>query len=114
MQIISALNKIPGGHFKKPIITWGIFDGVHRGHQKIIKEAVNWAKKIKGTSVILTFRQHPREILQKGKPLFITSLEHRLLLFKQLGAAVCLVLPFTKLFSQTSAEDFIRHFLLAG
>ncbi|MFH0888136.1 MAG: riboflavin biosynthesis protein RibF [Planctomycetota bacterium] len=92
-----------------PIITWGVFDGVHRGHQTLIENVINWAKKIKSSSLVITFRNHPERVLNvHNNPLFITSLSHRIMLLKQLGIDNCLVLDFNKKLSQLSAKDFIE------
>lgn len=92
-----------------PIITWGVFDGVHRGHQILIKNVINWAKKINSSSLLITFRNHPERVLNiHNNPLFITSLSHRVMLLEQLGVDNCLVLDFNKKLSQLSAKDFIE------
>ncbi|MFH1231766.1 MAG: bifunctional riboflavin kinase/FMN adenylyltransferase [Planctomycetota bacterium] len=91
------------------IITWGIFDGVHRGHQTLIKNVINWAKKTSSPSLLITFRNHPERVLNvHNDPLFITSLSHRIMLLEQLGIDNCLVLDFNKKLSRLSAKDFIE------
>jgi len=84
----------------------GVFDGVHRGHRVILKEAVGEAKRIKGTSIALTFWPHP----QKEGSLY--SLEHRLRLIAALGIDVCIVINFNRQFAGISAENFIRDILI--
>ena len=84
----------------------GVFDGVHRGHRVILQSAVRQAREIKGTSVALTFWPHP----QKEDSLY--SLEHRLRLFRELGADVCIVINFNQGFSRMRAEDFIENILV--
>lgn len=83
----------------------GVFDGVHRGHRLILKEAVKKAHRIKGTAVVLTFSTHP----QKEK--YIYSLEHRLRLIAGLGIDVCVVIDFNQHFAEILAQDFIRDIL---
>ena len=84
----------------------GVFDGVHRGHRKILKSVVRQARKIKGTSVVLTFWPHP----QKEASLY--SLDHRLRLFKDLGIGTCIVIDFNSRFSRISAGTFIKNILV--
>ncbi|HHT9135054.1 MAG TPA: bifunctional riboflavin kinase/FAD synthetase [Candidatus Avalokitesvara rifleensis] len=90
-----------------PVITIGGFDGVHRGHQAVISETVKWAKDKNGESLVLTFATHPRNVLSGSAPSFITSLEHRLLLFQRLGVSLTVVLEFDEV-SGMSAEHFIK------
>lgn len=99
--------------FNKPVLTIGIFDGVHLAHQKIIQQVVRQARIIKGTSIVLTFYPHPLKVLRhKQSSPTITSLEHRIDLIRQLGADVCLLLNFNKEFAQMPAERFIKDILV--
>ena len=68
-----------------PVVTLGVFDGVHSGHQKVIQETIDLANKKNGESIILTFDRHPKSVLSQTQQSCITSLEHRLVLFEQLG-----------------------------
>ncbi len=90
----------------KPVLALGVFDGLHRGHRQILKNAVRQARKIKGTSVVLTFWPHP----QKKKSLY--SLEHRLRLIAELGIDVCIVVNFNRSFAKITAKDFIAKILV--
>lgn len=84
----------------------GVFDGVHLGHRRILKAAVGKARRIKGTSMVVTFWPHPQ---REGS---IYSLEHRLRLISEVGMDTCIVIRFNKRFSQMPAEDFIRDILV--
>ncbi len=98
--------------FKNPVVAIGIFDGLHRGHQKLIKKAIARAKAINGTSVVLTFFPHPVQVLNKQFDLsLLVSLNHRLRLIEAMGVDVCLVVRFTRAFAKTRAEDFVRKYL---
>jgi len=101
------------GKFKQPVLTLGVFDGVHLAHQKVIREVVRRAKLLKGTSIVITFAPHPLRLSKKAKdaPL-ITSLKHRIDLINRLGADVCLILDFNKRFRKVRAEDFIKRVLV--
>jgi riboflavin kinase/FMN adenylyltransferase len=104
MKIIYGINKIE--EFKKPVLAMGVFDGVHRGHKKILKAAVEKARKIRGTSIALTFWPHP----QKEGNLY--SLEHRLRLIAELGIDLCIVVNFSRNFAEIKAQDFIKDILV--
>jgi riboflavin kinase/FMN adenylyltransferase len=88
-----------------------MFDGVHRGHQKVIRVAVSWARRQGGESIVLTFDRHPATVLGHKPPSHITSLAHRLALFDKLGVDYCVVLRFTRQFAQTAAEEFVKRII---
>ncbi len=91
----------------------GTFDGVHRGHQKVIGAAVELAREHERPSVLVTFDRHPAHILAPDRcPKPIASLQSNLQAFEDLGVAVAVVLPFDYELSQTSAEDFFARILL--
>jgi len=92
--------------YHKPVVALGVFDGVHRAHRLILREVAVHAHRIKGTSMVVTFFPHP----QRKESLY--SLEHRLRLISQLGIDVCIVIKFNRQFSQISAEDFIKKFIV--
>ncbi|MCR4289238.1 MAG: bifunctional riboflavin kinase/FAD synthetase [Candidatus Scalindua sp.] len=94
-----------------PVVTLGVFDGVHSGHQKIIQKTINLAIKKNGESIILTFDRRPKSVLSQTQQSCITSLEHRLVLFEQLGVDISVVLEFNKKIAEISAEDFITKIL---
>lgn len=113
MEIFSQIT-----HLKKkypcPVVTIGVFDGVHRGHQKIIGYAVRRARQIGGTAIVVIFSPHPVHSLRPNVfcPL-IVSVPQRLQLIAQLGVDVCLLLHFTKRFSRLSPDAFIKRYLVA-
>ncbi len=84
----------------------GVFDGVHRGHRRVLEAAVNKAHKIGGESVVLTFWPHP----QKEESLY--SLKHRLKLIAELGIDICVVINFSRHFAKIKAKDFIKDILV--
>lgn len=104
MKVIYGL-----GNSKKKIknayLTIGIFDGLHLGHKFIIQKTIKKAKLFGGKSVVLTFWPHPEK-----EPL-IHSLRHRINLIKNLKPDFCIIINFTKKFSKTTPEDFIKNIL---
>jgi riboflavin kinase/FMN adenylyltransferase len=104
MKLIRGISHI--SRFQNAVVALGMFDGVHRAHQKILSACVRQAKDTKGTSVVVTFWPHPQK-----KPV-LYSLEHRLRLFARLGIGVCVVITFNKKFASLSADDFIRQVLV--
>ena len=95
------------------IVTIGTFDGVHIGHQEIIKKLVKNAHSNNDKSVILTFFPHPRMVLQKGGDLkLLTTLQEKITLLEKIGLDFLIIEPFTKDFSRLTALDFVRDILV--
>lgn len=112
MLIFRSLTEIPAD-FGPSIVTIGNFDGVHRGHQSVLRELTERAREQKVRSVAVTFEPHPARLLRPLQHLrLITPLEQKLaLLEKDSGLDAVLLLPFTAELSQLSAEAFARTVL---
>ncbi len=96
------------------VVTVGTFDGLHLGHQEIIKRMREIAREINGETVVITFDPHPRHVLHadsKGLK-FINTRERKFKLLEGFGIDHLIVIPFTKDFAKNSPEDFIREFLM--
>lgn len=98
------------------IVTIGTFDGVHLGHQKIIKRLVELKNKQGGEIVLFTFDPHPRKVLfpSQSDLKLITTTKEKCELFKQFGIDHVLVYPFTIAFSQMQAQDYISDIIAKG
>ena len=96
------------------IVTIGTFDGVHFGHQKIIKQLVEKAKADNGESVILTFFPHPRMIIDpENQDLkMINTINEKAEILKSLGVDHLIITPFTRDFSNQFPEDYIKNTLV--
>lgn len=98
---------------KKTIITIGTFDGVHIGHQKIIEQLIDNARKEYCESLILTFFPHPRMVLQeKSEIQLLNTIDERAELLKKSGLDNLIIHPFDKAFSRLSAEEFVKDILV--
>ncbi|MBA7500147.1 Bifunctional riboflavin kinase/FMN adenylyltransferase [subsurface metagenome] len=98
---------------KKRYIALGVFDGVHLGHQKLIKLTVDKAKKNDGISMVVNFDPHPDIIINPESNVFLlTTLEERISLIKDLGVDVFLIIKFNKVMSKMPPEDFISKILV--
>ncbi len=99
----------------KTVVTLGTFDGLHLGHQKIIKTVVDKASGNGGRSFLITFEPHPRNIISKDYKLeLLTTINEKTEILNQLGIENLLIINFTKKFSQLSPEQFIKKYLIDG
>jgi riboflavin kinase/FMN adenylyltransferase len=113
MQRWRGFDAAPGG-WGRSVVTIGVFDGVHRGHQEIIGHAVKRARELGVQAVVVTFDPHPSEVVRPGShPPVLTEPAHKAELIEQLGVDVLCVVPFTLEFSRLSAEAFVHDVLVA-
>lgn len=95
------------------MLTIGVFDGVHRGHQALISRAVELAKERGLPSVVLTFDPHPSEVVRPGShPAQLTTLRRKAELVEQLGVDTFCVLPFTAELARVPADTFVHEVLV--
>lgn len=95
------------------VLTTGTFDGVHYGHRTILDRLIRIAKESKGESVLLTFHPHPRIVLQPSSDVkLLCTQEEKIELLQKTGLNHLIIHPFTKSFSQTDSETFIRQLLV--
>lgn len=98
---------------KKTIITLGTFDGVHLGHQAILKKLVSATEKGTYESLVLTFYPHPRMVLnQEGAMHLLNTIEEKTILLEKFGVDHLIVHPFDDAFSKLSAEAFVKNILV--
>ncbi len=114
MLLMSKVQNIEKYKSVEPtVVTIGTFDGVHIGHQKIVKRLINTGKLEGLKSVILTFFPHPRMVLQKDSNIkLINTIDERSDILDKLGLDYLLIKKFTKAFSRLSAEDFVKQILV--
>ncbi len=111
MLTARGLDNFPPGD---SALALGTFDGVHLGHQQVIRQAVSRARGGGLRSIAVTFEPHPLEVLRPSpEPILLTTLEERLDLVSGLGVDVTLVLPFDLEFSRTPARAWLDG-VLAG
>lgn len=107
-----GMQAVPGG-WGRSVVTIGVFDGVHRGHQEIIGHTVARARELRVASVVLTFDPHPSEVVRPGShPALLTEAGRKAELIEALGVDVLFVIPFTVEFSRLSAETFVHDVLV--
>lgn len=92
------------------VVSIGVFDGVHLGHQAILEANLRTARELGATPAVITFRRHPKRVLLGRAPRTLTSLEHRLELFRQAGVGRVLVLAFDEALRDLAPEVFVERF----
>ncbi|MFK7796646.1 MAG: bifunctional riboflavin kinase/FAD synthetase [Aureispira sp.] len=111
MRIFRNLSQLPS--FENPVLTIGSFDGVHLGHQQIIKQINDLAATIHGTSILITFDPHPRLVVGKAHNLkLLNTLEEKAALLEQYQVDVLVVVPFSQAFANQSPDAYIEDFLV--
>ncbi len=112
MRVFRDLNNLPA--FKNSVVTIGTFDGVHKGHQKLIERINFLAKQNQGESIILTFHPHPRIVINpQDKSLrLLNTIEEKIALLEKYGVDNLVIVPFSRDFSEQAAEDYISNFLV--
>jgi riboflavin kinase / FMN adenylyltransferase len=115
MTVHTDINHLP--HFKNAAITIGTFDGVHSGHLQIINQLKKEAEINNGETVIITFDPHPRMVLQQQKgstPVkLLNTLPEKIELLEKQGIDHLVVVPFTSDFSNQTADEYIKDFLVS-
>jgi len=112
MKIYQQLTDFHPPHFS--VVTSGTFDGVHLGHQKILRRLQELASSKQGETVLLTYWPHPRLILQpQDKSLrLLSTLSEKVKLLEEMGIDHLIILPFTEELSQMSSAEFIQTILV--
>jgi len=101
------------GDLGRTVVTVGMYDGVHRGHQALIGAAVSRARAMRRPCLLLTFDPHPAEVVRPGShPAILTSLDRKAELVAELGVDAMCVLPFTPEFMRLSPETFTHTVLV--
>lgn len=112
MKIFHSINAFNCS--KKTILTLGTFDGVHYGHQTILKRVTQSTENGRYESVVLTFFPHPRMVLRENSTIqLLNTIDEKTELLDQLGIENLVIHPFDTAFSNLSAEEFVRDILVA-
>jgi len=113
MKVLERLQDCVGLRF--PVVTIGNFDGVHVGHQAVLKVARDQVRSQRGTAIVLTFEPHPLRVLTPGVELkFLCDPEEKLSLLEQAGVDVVVRLPFTREFAAQTPDEFMVQVLHDG
>ena len=102
-------------HLSVPVSTIGNFDGLHLGHQAIIRTVLARGRETGGSSLLITFDPHPLQVLAPERaPRLLTTRRQKLDLIEATGIEFLLILPFTMELAEVTAEQFVRRYLAEG
>lgn len=111
MRVWRGLRDV--GSVGPSVVTIGVFDGVHRGHAKLLQRAVGYARERDHLAVAMTFDPHPMSVLRPDRaPLLLTTLPDRIRLLGAAGADAVLIIPFTPAVAAVAAREFARTVLV--
>ncbi len=111
LHSIEELSSLPG-----PLaLAIGVFDGVHLGHQEVMRTASEHAQQHAGTAVVVTFDPHPMRVLRpEAAPRLLCGARHQQRILAEIGMQCLLVCPFTKETAATPARDFVSRLVKAS
>ncbi len=110
MDTITLIEKIEP--IKESVVTIGNFDGLHRGHQVLIKKAIEYAKINNMSSVVFTFKNHPANYFRPYSIKNIITNEEKVKILKSMGIDYIINIPFNKYMTKISGHDFVKEILL--
>ncbi|MBN1526809.1 MAG: bifunctional riboflavin kinase/FAD synthetase, partial [Candidatus Omnitrophica bacterium] len=97
---------------KSSVVTIGVFDGIHKGHEAVIKKTVERSKELGLKSMVVTFDPHPLKVVHPSPYVpSLISLGHRIKLIEKLGVDITVIVRFTRSIARLSAETFVRDLL---
>lgn len=110
MTIIKSLDEVI--NVENTVVTIGNFDGIHKGHIKLIKEAVEEAKLKNYKSVVFTFENHPMRYFRANSIKNIITNEEKIKIFKELGVDIVLMIQFDEYMTKIPPTDFVKDILM--
>jgi riboflavin kinase/FMN adenylyltransferase len=112
MRVSRSRAELPPPPAEGAVLSIGVFDGVHLGHQEILASNVARARELGAVPTVVTFADHPKAVLLGHAPKTLTTLPHRLELFARAGIEHAVVFPFDEELRNTSARSFLEQVLL--
>jgi riboflavin kinase/FMN adenylyltransferase len=107
LRVVHGVDELPAG--LRFVLAIGTFDGVHRGHARVVRTLTDAARELSAVPVVLTFDPHPAQVLRGTAPVMVCDLDERLELLAHLGVEMCIVQRFDHAFAEQSAKDFLAR-----
>ncbi|MCA8981461.1 MAG: bifunctional riboflavin kinase/FAD synthetase [Planctomycetes bacterium] len=114
MEVLTGTDGLPGPGAPGSVVSIGVFDGMHLGHRAILAANRRRAGELGAVPTVVTFRRHPKEVLLGRAPRTLTTLRHRLELFRRAGVGRTLVLSFDETLRQMPPEEFVHRICAEG
>ncbi len=109
MRLLRSTQELPNGH-PAVCLALGFFDGVHLGHQQVIRQTINDAERLEAVSIVVTFDRHPNHVVAPDRvPPLIYSLPQKIKVIGAFGPDFLLLQHFDEGFSRQPAREFIKH-----
>jgi riboflavin kinase/FMN adenylyltransferase len=113
MLSASSLNELAAAGIERVAVAIGVFDGVHRGHQRILAALCETAERCSAVPVVVTFQPHPRALLSgHDEPPQLMTRDQQRRVLAELGVQALVVLPFTRELAALEAHRFVERFLV--
>ncbi len=108
-----VFKSIENFEIKNPVVTIGMFDGVHKGHKEIIDTLKKSAKQLNGETVLLSFWPHPRMIFEGNKSVrLLSTMDEKVALLENAGIDNFVIIPFSREFANISYKHFVKEILV--
>jgi riboflavin kinase/FMN adenylyltransferase len=107
VKVLSDVRELPAG--ERLVVAVGVFDGVHRGHCRVLRASRETAARLRARSAVITFEPHPRAVVGPGAPPLLCDLPERLARLERAGVDLTVVQRFDRPFAELSAEDFLER-----
>lgn len=112
MIVSLSIADLPAPDRNGSVVSVGVFDGLHLGHAAILRTNVERARALGARPTVVTFQEHPKSVLLGRAPRMLTSLAHRLELFRRAGIGHCVALTFDEELRRVPAAEFARRVLV--
>ncbi len=110
---VSSVHSLSRRGIARAVIAIGVFDGVHRGHQRLLGRLSEMSEKYNAARTVVTFYPHPRHVLHPSEPVkLLMRPEKKIELLAEYGVEAVVTIPFTMTFSEKSADEFMDEYLI--
>ncbi len=111
---LNSIGELSPCGISSAVVAIGVFDGVHRGHQRLLTELLAMAKTLSADPVVMTFFPHPRQLLTANPPPLLLPPEEKIRLLYRFGAKAVVTVGFTREFASLSPTEFLKRCLFSG